>query len=187
MSALSSQAGGRTPVPSAPQKPPFMERFKAWWEGYEYIVPTPPEDKPAKTAEAKPEPTLDTPAEAKLDRALWTPERAEAAELIWGKGFIWPGGEAYFLELIKPFALNPAMSLLELSAGLGGGTRAVHAALGLWVTGLEPFPKLAELGMERSHMAGSPRRRRSPPMTRRSPISPRASSTACSRARRSTR
>src|SRR5690606_22506608 len=65
-----------------------------------------------------------------------------------------PGDTAHVLELVKPFALDPAMTMVDLCAGLGGGMRAVVEAFGVWVDGLEPDRELAEAGMQISTMAG---------------------------------
>jgi SAM-dependent methyltransferase len=50
-------------------------------------------------------------------------------------------------------ALNSSISLLDLSAKLGGGARAIANAFGCWVTGLEPDSDLAEEGGKRSKQA----------------------------------
>lgn len=127
---------------------PLGTRLKAWWEGYELVDPN------QQAADVDGPAAVDTPPVEKPSRKLWTAESAEAAELIWGNGFVLPGGEGYFLDLVKPFGLTPAMSVLDLSAGLGGGTRALTTNFGVWVEGMEPSPKLAELAMEKSTMAG---------------------------------
>jgi cyclopropane fatty-acyl-phospholipid synthase-like methyltransferase len=134
----------------ASSKVPLGERLKAWWEGYELVLP----EKPADDGEATPPAPASEPAREKIARKLWTVEQAEAAELIWGDGFICPGGEEFFLELVKPFGLTPAMSVLDLSAGLGGGTRALTNKFGVWVDGMESSPELAKRAMEKSTMAG---------------------------------
>jgi cyclopropane fatty-acyl-phospholipid synthase-like methyltransferase len=77
-------------------------------------------------------------------------ERATVAQWLWGAGFIMPGDEQYVLDLVKPFGLTPAMSMLDLSAGLGGPARAIAQAYGTYVTGLERSPERARRGMEMS-------------------------------------
>ena len=44
------------------------------------------------------------------------------------------------------------MSVLELGAGIGGGTRHIHNETGAWVSGFENSVTLAKLGMEQSIM-----------------------------------
>ncbi|HXY98959.1 MAG TPA: methyltransferase domain-containing protein [Stellaceae bacterium] len=76
---------------------------------------------------------------------------------LWGPGFHLPGNAEYVLNLVKPFAANPAMSMLDVAAGLGGAARAIADAFGTYVTGLERDPELARRGMEMSVAAGKQR------------------------------
>ncbi|HYM04051.1 MAG TPA: methyltransferase domain-containing protein [Stellaceae bacterium] len=76
---------------------------------------------------------------------------------LWGPGFHTPGNKEYVLNLVKPFAANPAMSILDVAAGLGGAARAMAEAFGTYVTGLERDPELARLGMEMSVAHGQQR------------------------------
>ena len=69
-----------------------------------------------------------------------------------------PGDEQYVLDLVKPFGLTPAMSMLDLSAGLGGPARAIAQAFGTYVTGLERSPERARRGMEMSIAANLAKR-----------------------------
>jgi SAM-dependent methyltransferase len=73
---------------------------------------------------------------------------------LWGSGFIMPGNAEYVLGLVKPFGLNPAMSMLDVRAGLGGTARLVAETFGTYVTGLERDPDLAQRGMEMSVAQG---------------------------------
>lgn len=82
---------------------------------------------------------------------------------LWGPGFVTPGDAEYVLGLVKPFAANPAMSMLDVAAGLGGPARAIAEAFGTYVTGLERSPELARLGMQMSVTAG---------LQKRAPVSP---------------
>lgn len=82
---------------------------------------------------------------------------------LWGPGFATPGDAAYVLGLVKPFAANPAMSMLDVAAGLGGPARAIAEAFGTYITGLERDAELARLGMQMSTAAG---------MQKRAPVSP---------------
>jgi ubiquinone/menaquinone biosynthesis C-methylase UbiE len=73
---------------------------------------------------------------------------------LWGPGFHQPGNADYVLKLVKPFGLTPAMSMLDVAAGLGGSARVVAEEFGTYITGLERDPELARLGMEMSIAAG---------------------------------
>jgi cyclopropane fatty-acyl-phospholipid synthase-like methyltransferase len=63
--------------------------------------------------------------------------------------------------MVKPMGLDPSMSVLDLSAGLGGGARLVAQTFGVWVTGMESSKNLTELANEASEKAG---------MTKKAPI-----------------
>jgi ubiquinone/menaquinone biosynthesis C-methylase UbiE len=76
---------------------------------------------------------------------------------LWGSGFHMPGNAEYVLKLVKPFAANPAMSMLDVAAGMGGAARAISEAFGTYITGLERDPDLARRGMEMSIAAGMQR------------------------------
>ncbi len=81
-------------------------------------------------------------------------DRLTIRQWLWGPGFHVPGNKEYVLKLVKPFAADPTMSILDVAAGLGGPARAVAEAFGTYVTGLERDPELARRGMEMSVAAG---------------------------------
>lgn len=128
-------------------KPSFKTRLKAWWEGYDLSEPA-PEAPP-------PEPSLGpVPAEATQLPPLEQPH-IKVAQQIWGEGFTRPGGGAAILTLVKPFALDPSMTVMDFGAELGGGTRAVSDEFNVWVNGFEPDPILAAGGQELSVKKGA--------------------------------
>lgn len=88
------------------------------------------------------------------DEAAPPLEPLTVRQWLWGAGFIIPGNADYVLKLVKPFAPNPAMSFLDVAAGLGGPARAIVAAFDTYMTGLERDPELARRGMEMSVAAG---------------------------------
>jgi SAM-dependent methyltransferase len=153
ITALFNRASGAAAARGPSPKPPLGERFKAWWEGYELVLPQADASEGAR-AEPQAAAAPEAAPEPKPEKRVWNDERVTATEVIWGDGFIWPGAEEYFLNLVKPFGLTPAMSVLDLSAGLGGGTRALASSFGVWVEGLEASLRLAEQAMEKSTMAG---------------------------------
>jgi SAM-dependent methyltransferase len=73
---------------------------------------------------------------------------------LWGPGFVVPGNVDYVLGLVKPFAANPAMSILDIAAGLGGPARAIADAFETYITGFERDPETAGRGMAMSVAAG---------------------------------
>jgi ubiquinone/menaquinone biosynthesis C-methylase UbiE len=126
--------------PLAAHRSSALTRLRAWFSR--------PARRPAAPAPASPSPSgksrADTPAViAPLDRAT-------VAQWLWGPGYIMPGDEHYVIDLVKPFGLTPAMSMLDLSAGLGGPARAIAQSYGTYVTGLERSPERAKRGMEMS-------------------------------------
>jgi SAM-dependent methyltransferase len=134
--------------PSA--KPPFKLRLKAWWEGYN-VADLMGEPGPA------PEPVLGPVAPVEVPAEQIPPLEQpyiKIAQTIWGESLVGPGGPAAILTLVKPFALDPSMTVMDFGAGLGGGTRAVSEEFGVWVNGFEPDGIMAEGGQELSTKKG---------------------------------
>jgi SAM-dependent methyltransferase len=120
-----------------------MARLRAWWYGIDFraVAPPPPpiEDEPVVEAL--------TTDDAPLDRLA-------LIQKIWGEGFLMPGGTDQIMSLVKPFGVNPAMSLLDLSAGLGGASRYVSATFDVYITGMERVAEIARRGHSMSIDAG---------------------------------
>lgn len=89
---------------------------------------------------------------------LWHAEPGEISEKMWGESFVTPGDEAVNNLLIRPLGLTNAMSVLDLSAGLGGRMRLTTEQTGAYITGLEPDAGIAERGMRLSIRAGKAKR-----------------------------
>ncbi len=129
-------------------KIPMRWRIKAWWEGYELELHQ-------KQLEGKPTDADKTHVVRYVRPEMrWETARIALVQKVWGDGLVGPGGEETILSLVNPFGLTPAMSLLDLGAGLGGAARIMADHFGVWVTGLEAESQLAEAGMELSNMAG---------------------------------
>ncbi|WP_119679278.1 SAM-dependent methyltransferase [Indioceanicola profundi] len=139
----------------------LKDRFIAWWEGYDLSAIL-----SRRLRDSDFGSVMDGSSAAahgavgngrhlnRHNKPLWTASRIQVAEKIWGHGFATPGGTDHIPTLVKPLGLNPAMSVLDIGAGLGGSSRAMATQYGAWVTGLEYNPVLAEAGMFRSHKAG---------------------------------
>lgn len=84
----------------------------------------------------------------------WHAQPGEVAEKMWGAADILPGEDVITDMLINPVYLTKEMSLLDLSAGLGGRLRRTTKGFGVYITGLERDPAIAARGMELSVAAG---------------------------------
>src|SRR5690606_36765044 len=126
---------------------PLLTRLKAWWNGSEIVLRRIESERklaaPARQVIGAPDPNRP-----------WETPRVVLAQMLWGAGFSHPGGAEEALKLAKPFALNPAMTVVDLAAGLGGGARAMVDAFGVWVSGYEVDRELAAAGMQLSAQVG---------------------------------
>jgi SAM-dependent methyltransferase len=133
-------------------KVPFKQRFLAWWEGVEAPA-APPWPKQARVAEAEAEAS---PQPIKLEP--WENAVIRVRHAIWGEGFRWPGGVPFVLELVKPFAINSSMSMLDFGCGAGGPARAIAKEFDVWITGIERDRDQVEVGKLLSTKAGLERK-----------------------------
>jgi SAM-dependent methyltransferase len=166
-----SKLKARIPLPRPPKLPgwfkipslpgldprvPIGLRLKAWWRGDQIVVHGRPESAPAAA------PTEPAPISAARSKVVgyrdparpWETPKVVLAQGLWGSEWHLPGGAEYAAELIKPFGLNPAMTVVDLHAGLGGSARSMASQYGLWVTGYEYDDELAEAGKQLSEIHG---------------------------------
>lgn len=87
-------------------------------------------------------------------KSFWHAAPGEISEKMWGEGFVTPGDEKLNALLINPLGLTKEMSVLDLSAGLGGRVRRATQETGAYITGLEPDASIAGRGMQLSIKAG---------------------------------
>ncbi len=80
--------------------------------------------------------------------------RAMISQALWGEGNLTPGPAEFIAELTARLGLTPEMSMLDLGAGLGGPSRAISTAYGVWVTAYDAVPVHVSAGMEQSVMHG---------------------------------
>ncbi len=126
----------------------FGERFRAWWDGTELDArPKPPPVGPKAVADegrAGDEPSDACGRFTALDRSSpWPDTRQKVAQLVWGDGFVAPGDAESTIELVQSFGLDSSSNMLEIGSGVGGGTRAIAARFGAYVTGYDLEPELA--------------------------------------------
>jgi SAM-dependent methyltransferase len=140
------------PEGSAPASIPLAIRLKAWWNGYEpselYAFER-TRDGPSggnvgvadmhRDVKAR---QLEVPDEKDDDDPIWPDSRIDVIQRLFGRGFIHPGGAERMAEICKPFGLTPQQSVMDLSAGLGGGPASLSEFFGVWVTAYERNAKL---------------------------------------------
>ncbi|MFN4087948.1 MAG: hypothetical protein ACK4QW_02745 [Alphaproteobacteria bacterium] len=136
-----------------PRTDALRARFLAWWDG------RPPADLRAvgpgrPPQKAAPAPDVETAAPPAETNRFWTAARIELAQSIWGREHVTPAGEDHIATLLKPLALDPSMSVMEIGAGLGAATRMMHKRFGAWPKSFEPDADLAATGMFLSTAAG---------------------------------
>lgn len=138
----------------------LKERLKAWWEGYDVAALARARAEEAEDAEATQGSTHkpvgmgtgldeDLPKEDESHKN-WPSKRIEIVEQMWGRGFVTPGGTEHIPKLVKPFGLNPAMTVLDLGCGLGGAMRSMVKEFGVWTVGYEADPELVKGANDRS-------------------------------------
>jgi SAM-dependent methyltransferase len=132
-------------------KAPFKQRLLAWWEGVDLQPMESP--LPRSITERAAEPP---PPPIKLEP--WENPVIRVRQAIWSEGFRWPGGVPFALELVKPFAINNSMSILDFGCGAGGAARAIARDFDVWITGIERDREQVELGKLLSSKAGLERR-----------------------------
>ncbi len=118
----------------------LRRRLRAWWTGFD--------SSPISDDVDAPPIQTDAPIERDADSETpWPAARRELVQMIWGEGMVTPGGEDYVIDLVKPAAVNQTRSMLQLGAGMGGATRALVRAFGVYVTGMDASRELARAGM----------------------------------------
>ncbi len=145
--ALSSKAAVNQ---AASAKIPFWVRLKAWWEGYDLAIRQ-KQQIPVDMGELSQD-------AVRYEEDQRVSKRVEIMQQLWGRGMSGPGDEEYILKLVKPFGLDPAFTVIDVGAGLGGATRLISEKFDIWITGLESDREVANAGMELSTMAGLAKR-----------------------------
>ena len=118
----------------------MFDRLRFWWYGYD----------PNAVARVEAEPIV----EETVDVAEEPVDRLALSQKIWGPGFLVPGGVDYVMTMVKLFGVNPAMSLLDLTAGLGGPSRHVSQFFDVYITAMERAPEIAKRAHSMSIDAG---------------------------------
>ncbi len=99
-------------------------------------------------------PSKDVSGGDEVRQGRWKADRVRIKEKIWGDGNVVPVYKDLEDSLIKPFGLTKEMTVLDLSAGLGGLARTMALNFRCYVTGLEQDEEIAAIGMEKSVRLG---------------------------------
>ncbi len=104
---------------------------------------TPPEAAVSADATPSPETAPGAPPPAAVEPRPWRPERIAAAAVLWGEGFLRPGGAGETLHMVRAFGATPAETVLLLGGQAGGPARAIAEAFGCYVSSFEADADLA--------------------------------------------
>jgi ubiquinone/menaquinone biosynthesis C-methylase UbiE len=121
----------------------LRERLYAWWEGEDPTAQHQSDEVSQETAIDQPESDTEAEEDETVDltpvvpEVVWNAERRALAQIVWGPGYVRPGGLDYIYDLVNGFSLDHTMSMLEVGAGLCAGSRAVVDKFGAYVTALE--------------------------------------------------
>ncbi len=115
---------------------PLKTRMLAWWHG------TDPGLKPVSVEENDLQ--VDEGTGIQDPNVSWSPTKMKAAQAVWGESFIEPGSASLVRKIMGPVAAEPAHTILDLSAGLGGTAFHLAKELNLWMEALEPERELLE-------------------------------------------
>ncbi|MEE9319474.1 MAG: methyltransferase domain-containing protein [Granulosicoccus sp.] len=96
-------------------------------------------------------PTLQSNTQQNLDNTQYAVESIEHYELIFGRDFVSPGGEALSLQLIERMQLSPDNLVLDMGCGLGGSAFLMARKLGLQVEGIDLSENMIRQAVERCH------------------------------------
>ena len=125
---------------TAQRRPPFFARLREKWR----------RDAP----QASPESLPSSAAKVPLPKMIASPDPLTIRQWLYGPGYVIPGNAEYAVELVKPFNLSPAMTMLDMAAGLGGPARSIAEAFGTYIAGFERDPDVARRAGEMSASQG---------------------------------
>ncbi len=136
-------ADGATTRRPAERKLSLFERFRERWRR-----------RAAATVEDDASAPASTTTQVAGRAARKPPDPLTVRQWLYGPGHVIPGNAEYVVELVKPFHLGPAMTLLELGSGLGGPARAIVEAFSTYVAGYERDAELVRRATEEMSTRG---------------------------------
>ncbi|MES1991372.1 MAG: methyltransferase domain-containing protein [Pseudomonadota bacterium] len=167
------KGGKPAAAPAKPSKPKgpspldgMMKQMRAWWVGVN-VKDLEAYDRARAKAASATATTAAKGADAKSTvkaSVAAVPEketlpilsRAELLQMIWGDGFALPGGKDFTNKLISGVELPKGGPVLDITAGLGGGTSAIATQMNAIVEGYEVDPDIAEAGQNWTTAMGVP-------------------------------
>lgn len=106
----------------------------------------------------------------KRARPAWDVDRLKVSAAVWGEGEIDPAAARILPPLLPTLGLDPAMTVLEIGSGLGGLSRKMHLASGVYTLGFEADPYLLEMAEKSAIRWGLRRKTRFAPLNLRKPV-----------------
>ncbi|MCG8546918.1 MAG: class I SAM-dependent methyltransferase, partial [Alphaproteobacteria bacterium] len=142
-----------------PAKPRLSDRLQSWLDGTDETEPAVTGARARRMLSAVPDEQPAAPAAEALQAQPLADDAPSGVEThlqerLYGEGFSLPGGALFALELADAAAIGGSARVLDLTAGLGGGVRAIAEEYDIRVEGLEPNGHLAERGMVLSARSG---------------------------------
>lgn len=124
------------------------------WPAFLSFLPHAKKKKVDSVEEAGEAPKEEAPVPIPEEEKKWKADRIHILQKLWGDNHVIPGDEAYWTNITAPMGLNREMSVLDLSAGLGGFARFIAEEYGSYVSGMEADQLFAARGMILSIAAG---------------------------------
>lgn len=167
--ASPAKTGKPAGTPKRSPFPEFKKRLRAWWEGVDVKDLDNIEKQRAKPATDTPPPAarkapasvapskggaVEAKAVAATAEAMPAASRVEMLQMLWGEGFTLPGGEEFTMKLLQGIDLQEEHPCLDITAGLGGGARAIAKQRNVTVEGIESDAALAAAGEALSERDG---------------------------------
>lgn len=135
--------------------PDLKKKVAAWWQGVAIDELNWPEAgaEGADDDGAPPTPSAAPPPE-KVEITVELSHLIKVSEMLWGQGYVTPGGKSFIDLWGQQLSLNKEKSTAYLGAGLGGQARELNLSTGAWVTCYERHPEMVAVASDEAMMAG---------------------------------
>lgn len=132
--------------------PDLKKKVAAWWQGVD-VDDLDWADELGDDHGSGVEDLAEAPVEA-VEIPVEVSHYIKISEMLWGKGYVTPGGKSFIDLWGQQLSLNKEKSTAFLGAGLGGQARELNLSTGSWVTCFERHPEMIEVATDESMMAG---------------------------------